>query len=58
MKLIRFGAAGKKKKPGIYVEGQCYDVSAIVKDYDEEFFASGGLERVAEITANNELPNC
>ncbi|HNP23340.1 MAG TPA: fumarylacetoacetate hydrolase family protein [Panacibacter sp.] len=55
MKLIRFGAAGKEK-PGIYVEGQCYDVSAIVKDYDEEFFASGGLERVAEITANNELP--
>ena len=37
MKLIRFGAAGKEK-PGIYgVEGQCYDVSAIVKDYDEEF---------------------
>ena len=42
MKLIRFGEAGKEK-PGIFLFGKCYDVSGFIRDYDEQFFANGGL---------------
>jgi len=46
MKLIRFGEAGKEK-PGICMEGINYDVSGFIKDYDEAFFANGGLPHLA-----------
>lgn len=46
MKLIRFGETGKEK-PGIHIDGKNYDVSHFCKDYDEEFFAGGGLEHLA-----------
>jgi 2-keto-4-pentenoate hydratase/2-oxohepta-3-ene-1,7-dioic acid hydratase in catechol pathway len=42
MKLIRFGEQGKEK-PGIVINDNPYDVSSIVSDYDEEFFAGDGL---------------
>jgi 2-keto-4-pentenoate hydratase/2-oxohepta-3-ene-1,7-dioic acid hydratase in catechol pathway len=42
MKLIRFGEAGREK-PGICINDQYYDVSGFVKDYDETFFANGGI---------------
>ena len=42
MKLIRFGKQGKEK-PGIHIEGVNYDVSGFINDYDEMFFANGGL---------------
>jgi len=42
MKLIRFGEPGKEK-PGIHQDGISYDVSGFIKDYDEFFFANGGL---------------
>ena len=45
MKLIRFGNAGEEK-PGIVIDDVCYDVSGFVKDYDENFFGSGGLGRL------------
>lgn len=48
MKLIRFGAFGKEK-PGVCIEGKNYDVSAFVKDYDEQFFAENGLQTLASI---------
>jgi 2-keto-4-pentenoate hydratase/2-oxohepta-3-ene-1,7-dioic acid hydratase in catechol pathway len=44
MKLIRFGAAGAER-PGVVLEdGTRLDVSAAAGDYDEAFFASGGLD--------------
>ena len=43
MKLIRFGEAGKEK-PGVLLNAICYDVSAHVNDYDEDFFANDGLK--------------
>lgn len=57
MKLIRFGEIGKEK-PGIYRDGNLYDVSGIVKDYDELFFASGRLQNLAELVEQqkNVLP--
>lgn len=39
MKLIRFGEAGKEK-PGVIIEnGKILDVSSVVEEYDEKFFA-------------------
>lgn len=48
MKLIRFGEPGHEK-PGLYISGKRYDVSAWVRDYDESFFASGGMQQLSSI---------
>ena len=46
MKLIRFGEAGHEK-PGIQLDdGTQLDVSSFGSDYDEAFFASGGVQRL------------
>ena len=43
MKLIRYGRPGAEK-PGLILEdGRRVDVSAVVRDYDEAFFAEGGV---------------
>ena len=48
MKLIRFGQAAKEK-PGILLEdGTRLDVSSFGMDYDENFFANGGLNALRE----------
>lgn len=47
MKLIRYGDAGKEK-PGIEADGIRYDVSYLVHDYDEEFFANNGIEKLKD----------
>lgn len=47
MKLIRFGTAGNEK-PGLELDGVRYDVSHLVEDYTEEFFASDGLKRLSK----------
>lgn len=54
MKLIRFGKQGAEK-PGIYLDGKRYDASHLVKDYDEAFFAAGGLQQLQRIV-QDELP--
>ena len=46
MKLIRFGAPGQER-PGLQLEdGARVDASAFGEDYDEHFFARGGLDRL------------
>ena len=52
MKLIRFGEIGKEK-PGICIDGVNYDVSGFIKDYDEQFFANGGIAHLAWMTEQN-----
>lgn len=54
MKLIRFGAAGEEK-PGVIINEDYYDVSALVKDYDEAFFAGNALKELKE-KINTDLP--
>jgi 2,4-didehydro-3-deoxy-L-rhamnonate hydrolase len=49
MKLIRFGEPGKEK-PGICINNEYYDVSGFIKDYDEAFFANGGIPHLAWMT--------
>ena len=55
MKLIRFGEPNKEK-PGVYIDGKRYDTSAWIHDYDEAFFASGGIKQLAEIVEKKKLP--
>src|SRR6266480_3007097 len=46
MKLIRFGEMGREK-PGVLLEdGSRLDVSGFGSDYDEAFFASGGIAKL------------
>lgn len=53
MKLIRFGEAGKEK-PGVYIAGKNYDVSGFIKDYDEYFFAHGGIQHLGWMLTQHE----
>jgi 2,4-diketo-3-deoxy-L-fuconate hydrolase len=56
MKLIRFGAF-ENEKPGVLTaEGKRLDVSAFGEDYNEQFFATNGLKRLAEWLKTNECP--
>jgi 2,4-didehydro-3-deoxy-L-rhamnonate hydrolase len=52
MKLIRFGEPGKEK-PGICINNEYFDVSGFIKEYDEAFFANGGLPHLAWMTAQH-----
>ena len=45
MKLIRFGEEGQEQ-PGVMIDGDYFDVSHLVKDYDEQFFAGDALEQL------------
>ena len=52
MKLIRFGEAGKEKT-GVIINDKRYDTSAFGEDYNEQFFETGGLSRLAEFLRDN-----
>lgn len=47
MKLFRFGPVGQEKPGVLTSNGQPLDVSAFGGDYDEHFFATDGLVRLA-----------
>lgn len=53
MKLIRFGQAGKEKT-GVIINGLRYDTSAFGEDYNEAFFETDGLNRLAQFLKENE----
>ncbi|MEP2023400.1 MAG: fumarylacetoacetate hydrolase family protein [Reichenbachiella sp.] len=58
MKLIRFGAVGHEK-PGVELnDGSRLDVSSLVSDYDEKFFAGDGILVLKEKlkSAQDQLP--
>jgi 2-keto-4-pentenoate hydratase/2-oxohepta-3-ene-1,7-dioic acid hydratase in catechol pathway len=56
MKLIRFGQDGQEK-PGIMINDTWYDVSGIVADYNEAFFANNEIEKIkSAIAAGISLP--
>ena len=50
MKLIRFGQEGHEK-PGIIINDTWYDVSGIVADYNEAFFANNDIKKIQEAVA-------
>ena len=52
MKLIRFGEF-RKEKPGVLTEdGKRKDCSVLFKDWDNDFFNDGGLEKLKNININ------
>jgi len=55
MKLIRFGEAGSEK-PGVIIDDQYYDVSSLVSDYNEGFFAGDAIKRLSEDIKITDLP--
>lgn len=51
MRLVRIGDIGSEK-PGVLTDdGTVVDLSDVVHDFDEDFFASGLLDRLPEIVA-------
>jgi 2-keto-4-pentenoate hydratase/2-oxohepta-3-ene-1,7-dioic acid hydratase in catechol pathway len=48
MRLIRFGDSGREEPGVLLPDGRRIDASGEFNDYDEGFFASGGLEGLAE----------
>ncbi len=50
MKLIRFGNEGDEK-PGIIVNDTWYDVSGVVTDYNEAFFANNDIKKLQDALA-------
>jgi 2-keto-4-pentenoate hydratase/2-oxohepta-3-ene-1,7-dioic acid hydratase in catechol pathway len=53
MKLIRFGELDKEK-PGVELEDATrLDVSGFTKDYDEDFFAGDGIQKIEEWISSN-----
>ena len=47
MKLIRFGEPSRERPGLLLPDGRRIDASALGADYDEAFFGSDGLERLA-----------
>ncbi|MGB5554474.1 MAG: fumarylacetoacetate hydrolase family protein, partial [Flavobacteriaceae bacterium] len=54
MKLIRFGNIGSEKPGVLLTDGTRIDVSAFGEDYNEHFFGTGGIERLAKWLQANE----
>ena len=52
MLLIRHGQQNKEK-PGIVLDGKYYDASAFGEDYNEQFFETDGLHRLAAFVKAN-----
>ena len=55
MKLIRFGEFGFEK-PGVELDGVRYDVSGLVNDFDEDFFAGDGLAQLEAVFDKETAP--
>ncbi|SMO47030.1 fumarylacetoacetate hydrolase family protein [Solitalea koreensis] len=53
MKLIRFGEYGNEKT-GVCINDVKYDTSAFGEDYNEQFFETDGLKRLADFVKQNE----
>lgn len=53
MKLIRYGQQGQEKT-GVLMDGKRYDTAALGQDYNEQFFETGGLEKLSAFIKENE----
>lgn len=56
MRLLRYGDKGKEK-PGVEFEGIRFDCSKFFKDWDNEFFVTGGLEKLKKVINSETLNN-
>jgi 2,4-didehydro-3-deoxy-L-rhamnonate hydrolase len=53
MRLMRFGGLGKEKPGILLADGTRLDASAFGADYDEKFFATGGVEALSKWLTGN-----
>lgn len=53
MKLIRWGNPGKEKT-GVIIDDVKYDTSSFGEDYNEQFFETSGIKRLADFLQANE----
>ena len=51
MKLLRVGSAGAELPAALVDEASYVDLSDVVDDFDERFFADGGLDRIRPLVA-------
>lgn len=49
IKLARIGAEGQEQACVVLEDGRIFDVSALTGDFDGEFFANNGWERIAQL---------
>lgn len=57
MKLIRFGEAGNERPGIVDASGERRSVARWFRDFDEDFFENGGLERLRDLLAGKpDLP--
>jgi 2,4-diketo-3-deoxy-L-fuconate hydrolase len=54
MKLCRFGEMGREKPALIAANGMRRDVSGHARDFDDAFFAAGGVEKLSAWFRANE----
>jgi 2-keto-4-pentenoate hydratase/2-oxohepta-3-ene-1,7-dioic acid hydratase in catechol pathway len=54
MKLVRFGDANREK-PGLKINDTIYDVSRYFDDYNEEYFANDGLNKLKDIAGRKDF---
>ncbi|QEW03088.1 fumarylacetoacetate hydrolase family protein [Microbacterium lushaniae] len=52
MKLLRIGAAGSERPAVLVDENRYIDVSDVVTDFDEHFFATGGIEMLRPLVTD------
>ena len=52
MKLIRYGQIGNEKT-GVVIDGKNYDTSAFGEEYEEKFFETDGINRLASFIEEN-----
>jgi 2-keto-4-pentenoate hydratase/2-oxohepta-3-ene-1,7-dioic acid hydratase in catechol pathway len=56
MKLMRLGPKGHEK-PAVWVsEGEAKDVSSVIRDFNPDFFAEGGIEKLRAALRKDGLP--
>lgn len=53
MKLVRIGELGGEVPAIVAADGSYRDVSSVVTDFDPEFFASGGPDRLASVDVDS-----
>jgi 2,4-didehydro-3-deoxy-L-rhamnonate hydrolase len=55
MKLIRFGEPGRERPGVLLADGSRLDVSGFGSDYNEDFFAGGGIESLEKWLEQNSI---
>lgn len=56
MKLLRLGPCGEERPCVLLPDGRTVDVSGVIRDFDPEFFRTGGLQELRSALGGGALP--